>query len=52
MAVVWIKSHGGTIGRGEISDSEREVGSASISFAGQNNQMTGGKQVLVCCLDA
>ena len=40
MAVVWRKSHYGIIGIDEISDSEHEIGSASISFAGQNNQVT------------
>ena len=46
MAVVWIKSHCGTIGRGEITDSEREIGSASISFAGQNNKVKGENRFL------
>ena len=46
MVVVWIKSHCGTIGKDEITDSEREISSASISFAGQNNQVTGKNRFL------
>ena len=46
MAVVWIKSHCGTIGRGEISDSEREIGSALISFAEQSNKVKGENRFL------